>query len=159
MQAEKRQDQQSNRPQEMLISVTVSDMGKATDFYAKAFGFVLADQRLCDILQKKGITTIGKMVFEKTGFMLFTEGAFGRPGKTPANTGVANPTSFQVYTRDVDALYKRALQAGAKEVQAPEDMFWGDRVFRVADPDGNVWAFGQRFEKFDEDKLLEAVGG
>src|SRR5215470_8517964 len=44
-------------------------------------------------------------------------------GGQPAST-----TTLFLYVKDADALYKRAVKAGAKSVSQPEDMFWGDRV-------------------------------
>src|SRR6266511_356440 len=32
-----------------------------------------------------------------------------------------------VYVEDADAVYFRALQAGATSIKEPSDMFWGDR--------------------------------
>lgn len=40
---------------------------------------------------------------------------------------------------DVDGTYARALEAGCKSVQAPEDMFWNARFAVVADPFGHQW--------------------
>jgi uncharacterized glyoxalase superfamily protein PhnB len=46
-----------------------------------------------------------------------------------------------VYCEDVDALCDRAWKAGAKVEVAPQDMFWGDRMCKLVDPDGHVWNF------------------
>ncbi len=45
-----------------------------------------------------------------------------------------------LYVNDVDALYKRAVKAGADSSMAPADMFWGDRVAQVKDKFGNSYA-------------------
>ncbi len=45
----------------------------------------------------------------------------------------------QIYVEDADALFDRAVQAGAKIVMPMTDMFFGTREGRVADPFGNVW--------------------
>lgn len=42
---------------------------------------------------------------------------------------------------DVDAIVKRATDAGAAVTCPPDDMFWGSRYGRVRDPFGHVWAF------------------
>jgi uncharacterized glyoxalase superfamily protein PhnB len=44
-----------------------------------------------------------------------------------------------VYVDDCDAVYKRALAAGAKSERAPEDQFYGDRSAGVNDALGNRW--------------------
>ena len=44
-----------------------------------------------------------------------------------------------IYCEDTDALYQRAIDAGATEMMKPMDMFWGDRYSKVSDPFGHVW--------------------
>jgi PhnB protein len=46
---------------------------------------------------------------------------------------------FYVYVPDCDAVYKRALAAGAKSIQEPTDHPYGDRSSGVTDPFGNTW--------------------
>jgi len=40
---------------------------------------------------------------------------------------------------DVDATYRRAVDAGAKGTMEPADMFWGDRFAMLLDPFGHRW--------------------
>jgi hypothetical protein len=40
---------------------------------------------------------------------------------------------------DSDELFKRAVDAGAKEIMPMTDMFFGSREGRLTDPFGNVW--------------------
>jgi PhnB protein len=49
------------------------------------------------------------------------------------------PTALHVYVPDADAVYQRALGAGATSVEEPVDQFYGDREAGVKDPTGNVW--------------------
>lgn len=49
------------------------------------------------------------------------------------------PASFYVYVADTDAMYRRALQAGATSTMEPEDKFYGDRNAGVRDSFGNMW--------------------
>jgi uncharacterized glyoxalase superfamily protein PhnB len=46
---------------------------------------------------------------------------------------------FYVYVPDCDAVYRRALAAGAKSKQEPTDQPYGDRNSAVTDPFGNTW--------------------
>ena len=43
---------------------------------------------------------------------------------------------------DVDALYERAVAAGATVVRKPEDQDYGGRGCTLRDPEGNQWSFG-----------------
>ncbi len=45
----------------------------------------------------------------------------------------------QIYVQDSDALFDRAVQAGATVLMPMTRMFFGSREGRVADPFGNVW--------------------
>jgi PhnB protein len=51
----------------------------------------------------------------------------------------ANPSFLYVYVDDVDATYRRALQAGAASIEEPQDVPYGDRRAMVKDPCGNDW--------------------
>jgi PhnB protein len=47
--------------------------------------------------------------------------------------------SLYLYVHDVDAVYQRALQAGATSTSEPADQFYGDRSAGIKDPVGNQW--------------------
>jgi PhnB protein len=44
-----------------------------------------------------------------------------------------------LYVEDCDALFHRAIAAGAKQLRPLEDQFYGDRSGMVADPFGQHW--------------------
>jgi len=48
-------------------------------------------------------------------------------------------TALHLYVPDADAVYNRALEAGATSLEEPVDQFYGDREAGVKDPSGNVW--------------------
>lgn len=50
------------------------------------------------------------------------------------------PSSIYLYVEDCDAVYRRALEAGAASVMPPTDMpHAGERYGGVQDPSGNLW--------------------
>jgi uncharacterized glyoxalase superfamily protein PhnB len=51
----------------------------------------------------------------------------------------AHPSFLYVYVDDVDATYRRALQAGAASIEEPREVAYGDRRAMVKDPCGNDW--------------------
>ena len=53
--------------------------------------------------------------------------------------GTAMPAALYLYLEDVDAAYKRALQAGGESTEEPADQPYGDRRAGVKDPCGNMW--------------------
>jgi PhnB protein len=58
-----------------------------------------------------------------------------------SDTGTRSPmTAFlYVYVSDCDATYRRALDAGARALEAPSVMLYGDRRCMVEDKWGNTW--------------------
>ena len=66
--------------------------------------------------------------------------------RAPRNDG-SSPVVIFVYVEDVDAVFARAVAAGANAVMAPQDQFWGDRTCRVVDPSGHVWTIATRIEE------------
>jgi PhnB protein len=55
------------------------------------------------------------------------------------------PQAFNLtlHVTDIDACWKRAIEAGFKEVMPPQDMFWGDRYAQLRDPYGVLWSMNQ----------------
>lgn len=62
------------------------------------------------------------------------------------------PAALFVQVDDVDARYRRALEAGATSLAEPEDQFYGSRVARVRDPFGNRWVMAMEIEKVSDEE-------
>jgi PhnB protein len=56
----------------------------------------------------------------------------------------ATSSFFYVYVPDVDESYEKAIAAGAKSIEAPAVMHYGDRRAAIEDPFGNVWQIATR---------------
>ena len=69
--------------------------------------------------------------------------------------GDAQPTfgSLYLYVHDVDAVYKRALQAGATSTSEPADQFYGDRAAKVKDPFGYNWHIHTHIRDVPQDEI------
>jgi uncharacterized glyoxalase superfamily protein PhnB len=63
----------------------------------------------------------------------------GGGGEGSSWRGTAAPASLHLYVEDVDAVYERAMAAGARSLSAPIDQPYGDREAGVEDPGGNQW--------------------
>jgi PhnB protein len=59
-----------------------------------------------------------------------------------------NPTAIWLFVKDADAVYKRALEAGAISIDEPVDQDYGDRYAGVKDPFGNVWYLATHLRDF-----------
>jgi len=54
--------------------------------------------------------------------------------------------SVHLYIPDVDAAYKKAVEAGATSTMEPADQFYGDRSAVVRDAYGNQWSLATHIE-------------
>jgi len=61
----------------------------------------------------------------------------GIPGQEFRAT--ANTHAIHLYVHDCDAVYERALRAGATSIDEPRDQEYGERSASVKDPAGNLW--------------------
>ena len=79
-------------------------------------------------------------------------------GKGPKAFG-GSPASLWVYVDDCDALFKRAVSAGAQVLGGPmgqmSDQFWGDRAGTVTDPQGYKWTIATHKEDLTPQELQQ----
>jgi PhnB protein len=61
--------------------------------------------------------------------------------------------SLYLYVEDVDKAFNRAVAAGAKVLMPVADMFWGDRVGKIADPYGHEWTLATHKEDVTPDEI------
>jgi uncharacterized glyoxalase superfamily protein PhnB len=67
------------------------------------------------------------------------------------------PVSLHMMVENVDAAFKKALDAGATSSMEPQDMFWGDRYGVVIDPFGHKWSVAQRLHNLTPEEIEEAA--
>jgi PhnB protein len=70
--------------------------------------------------------------------------------------GGARTTQLWLYGDNVDAAFKRAVDAGAKSLMPVEDMFWGDRMGKISDKWGVEWTLAQRVKDMTPAELERA---
>jgi PhnB protein len=78
----------------------------------------------------------------------------------PETRGGATST-LMIYVEDVDAQFKRALEAGATQVRELKDEFYGDRAGSVRDPFGHMWHLATHKEDLTPEEIqkrIEAMG-
>ena len=75
-------------------------------------------------------------------------------GAKAPTQGVSTPVQLMIYVEDVDAMFKRALAAGAKEIQPIKNQFYGDRSGTLTDPFGHVWTIATHIEDVPADEML-----
>jgi PhnB protein len=64
-----------------------------------------------------------------------------------------SPVSLMVYVEDVDGVFGRALEAGAKELRPVENQFYGDRLGAFEDPFGHEWNVASHVEDVPPEEM------
>lgn len=62
----------------------------------------------------------------------------------------------RIYVDDVDAVFRRALAAGARSIRDVSDMFWGDRMGILDDPFGHTWVVSTHVKDVPLDEVRAA---
>ena len=72
----------------------------------------------------------------------------------PETRDKAMPITLYIYVQDVDAVYKRGMQAGATSLREPSDQFYGDRTAGLQDSAGNQWWIATHIEDVSREELV-----
>jgi uncharacterized glyoxalase superfamily protein PhnB len=119
--------------------LTVDGAVKAADFYKRAFG---AEQVFMYPADEQGRTMHIHLYINGSSLMLCD--AYPEHGHV-----LEKPQAFtlQLLVDDIDAWWKRAVEAGAEVVMPIEVMFWGDRWGQLRDPFGVTWGMSASVKK------------
>ena len=113
---------------------------EAIEFYIKAFG-ASENMRL-----KMPDGSIGHAEIRIGNSIIMLSSANPEMGfRAPEHYG-GSPVSIFLYVEDVDDFSSQAISAGVTEKQAPQDMFWGDRMAKLVDPFGYEWSIATHVE-------------
>jgi PhnB protein len=114
--------------------IIVRDAEKAIDFYKQAFG---AEER------GRHEGPDGKIMHAEVKIgnsILMLNDEFPEMGGVSPLTVGKTSTTLHMYVDDADAVFDRAVKAGANVIMPVSDMFWGDRYGMVSDPFGHQWS-------------------
>jgi len=124
--------------------MAVRDCVAAIDFYRRAFGA----EKTMQLNMPDGTIAHAEIRIGDCTVMLSEENTdWGN--KSPATLG-GSPMFLMIYVPDVDAAFKKAIAAGASEVQAVKDQFYGDRSGTLKDPYGYQWTLSTHIEEVSE---------
>jgi len=119
----------------LVAYLQVDGAVRAADFYQRAFGATLAAQAPAD---EQGRTMHAHLYVNGSSLMLsdfYPE--HGCPSEMPQGF------TMTLMVDDIDAWWKRAVDAGAEVVMPVEKMFWGARYGQLRDPFGVRWAMNE----------------
>jgi PhnB protein len=131
----------------------VKGAGRAIEFYQRAFG-------ASEVMRMDGPNgRIGhaEIRIGNSPIMLadeYPEMGFRSPQSlSEAGANMKPPVSILLYVEDVDARFKKALAAGARELKPLQDQFYGDRSGTLQDPFGHVWTIATHKEDVSPDEM------
>ena len=119
----------------------VKDAARAIEFYIKAFGATELqrieepDGKVNHALLKIGDSMVRLSDDSSKHVAEWVAKGWSR---SPQSLG-GTPVHFYVYVEDSDAVFKRAIAAGAKLMEPVADKEWGDRLGSLTDPFGHIW--------------------
>jgi PhnB protein len=119
----------------------------AIDYYKKVFG---ATERM-RMPGPGGTVGHAEIVIGGSTVMLADE--HPEMGFRSPKTLGGTPVSIALYVPDVDAVFKRAVDAGAKAQRPVENQFYGDRTGTLEDPFGHVWSVATHVEDVSPEEM------
>lgn len=66
-----------------------------------------------------------------------------------------SPVTLSVYVEDVDAVFDRAIAAGAKSLRPVKMEFYGDRSGQFEDPFGHRWSVASHIEDVSPEEMAK----
>jgi uncharacterized glyoxalase superfamily protein PhnB len=121
---------------DIVPSIIYADLPRAIEWLQRVFGFrERADARLS--------WPGGGLAWFEVGESLFS---ISTPDETWGKAVSLDHAGFymKVYVEDVDSHCARAKAQGARILMDPRDGFWGGRIYRALDLEGNRWELSQR---------------
>lgn len=131
--------------------LTCGGAADAIEFYKRAFGAVELTR-----LPGPGGKLLHAMIrIDDSNVMLVDE--FPAHGSFGPKAMKGSPVTLHLYVDDVDAVFRRAVDAGAKVTMPVADMFWGDRYGRLEDPFGHQWSVATHVRDVKPEEMQEAM--
>jgi len=131
--------------------LTCGGAADAIEFYKRAFGAVELTR-----LPGPGGKLLHAMIrIGDSNVMLVDE--FPAHGSFGPKAMKGSPVTLHLYVDDVDAVFRRAVDAGAKVTMPVADMFWGDRYGRLEDPFGHQWSVATHVRDVKPEEMQEAM--
>jgi len=125
--------------------LTLDSAAQAIDWYKKALG---AEE------VNRSVGPDGKIMHAELRIgdspIMLNDAIMG--GKGPKAYG-GSPASLWLYVDDCDALFNRAVGAGAEVRMALSDQFWGDRFGSIGDPYGYTWSIATHKEDLTKEEM------
>jgi PhnB protein len=131
--------------------IIVRDAARAVDWYQEAFG---AEERNRVPVPGGKLLSV-ELWFGDSPVMVADE--FPEMGVLSPQAVGGTSVVLNLFTQDVDALWQRAISAGADVLHPLQDTFWGDRHGQITDPFGHRWGLAQRLRDVPPEEIVRAA--
>jgi PhnB protein len=74
--------------------------------------------------------------------------------RSPKSIG-GTPIALHVYVDDVESVFEKAMEAGARQLRPVENQFYGDRSGQFEDPFGHRWNVATHVEDVSPDEMAK----
>ena len=135
----------------LTAALTVADVKAAASFYQKALGFT-----------KRGIMNgpdgkpmHAELKHRDATLMLGPESV--ERGARSAKTLGGSPITLYLLTENADKVCAKAVKLGATAQGPVMDMFWGDRVGTIVDPDGYTWMIATHTAEYTPQQMKKKM--
>ena len=132
-------------------SLVIAGAAKAIEFYKKAFGAVEKSR-----FPAPNGTLMHAEIRIGDSIIMMGDEMPEQGGRGPKSLG-GSPVTLFIYQDNVDAAWKRAVDAGAKVVMPLSDQFWGDRGGCLEDPFGHNWWLCQHIKDMSPEEMQQAA--
>lgn len=124
----------------------------AIEFYKKAFGAVESGK----VPAPQGDKLLHAQIRIGDSMVMLVDELPGCDTASPISLK-GTPVTIHLYVKDVDAVFKQAVNAGATEKMPPTDMFWGDRYAVITDPFGHSWSIATHIHDYTPEEIQKAA--
>ena len=131
-------------------AIIVRGAARAIEFYRTAFGA----KELSRMEGPDGSVAHAEIRIGDSIVMLGDENA--HYGTLSPHSTNGTPSSLHIYVDDVDAVFARAVSAGAKVKYPIENAFWGDRYGKITDPFGHEWGIATHVQDMSKEEVEKA---
>src|SRR6266542_7029586 len=129
--------------------LAVDNAAEAIEYYKRAFA---AKERVR--MEAPG-GAIGHAELEIGDSLVMLSDPFPQANTKPPTELGGTSASVFMYVKDVDAVVKQAVDAGATVTMEVADQFWGDRFGTVSDPFGHTWSIATHVEDVPPEEMAE----
>jgi PhnB protein len=148
--------QSKERPTPRVVPLaphlTIAGAGKAIEFYERAFGATAG------YVQKAPDGRVMHADLElPNGGVFFLNDDFPEHGGSRAPGAAPSPVTIHVERDDIDAVWSKAVAAGAIVEMPLADQFWGARYGVLRDPFGHRWSLGKQIKQPSRAELDDAA--